>query len=161
ASDSVETLFYIYLTLLLTALAGVTLGLLISALTSNSDRATSFVPVVLIPQIIFGGAIVPLSQIGPVGELLPQFMASMSGYYSAGTLTNLDAIPSPRILFNGPPPEQATQIERLFNGGIRYDNPDWYLIPTRHPEFNVNVTFQWAMLGLIIVASIIFIFAFQ
>jgi ABC-type multidrug transport system ATPase subunit len=161
AKNSSETLFYIFLTLLLTALAGVTLGLLISALTSNSDRATSFVPVTLIPQIIFGGAIVSLEKMGPIGSFISQFMAAKWGYYASGTLANLDSIPSPRIQFNGPPPEQAAQIEKLFNGGIRYEAPDWYLIPNRDPEFNVTVTFQWEMLALIIVTSLVFIFVFQ
>ncbi|NWJ94612.1 MAG: FHA domain-containing protein [Chloroflexi bacterium] len=159
--NSLETLFYIFLTLMLTALAGVTLGLLISALTSNSDRATSFVPVALIPQIIFGGAIVSLEKMGPVGSFISHFMATKWGYYATGTLTNLDSIPSPRLRFNGPPPEQATQIERLFNGGIKYETPDWYLIPTRDADFNVAVTFQWEMLGLIMAVSLVLIFVFQ
>jgi len=45
----------IYATLLLTAIAAETLGLLISASVSNADRAQSLVPIVLIPQIIFVG----------------------------------------------------------------------------------------------------------
>lgn len=45
----------IYLALLLASLAGMALGLLISALVSNADRAQSLVPIVLIPQIIFVG----------------------------------------------------------------------------------------------------------
>ncbi len=157
--SSIETLGYIFITLLLTALAGVTLGLLISAVTSNSDRATGFVPIVLIPQIIFSGAVVALD--GVVGNVISAFMPSRWGYRAVGTLANLDAIPPPRIRFNGPPPENALQIERLFNGGIKYQAPDWYLIPLRSPEFNLSVTLQWAMLGLIIAASLIFIFIFQ
>ena len=45
----------IFLTLLLASLAGMTLGLWISALVSNADRAQSLVPIILIPQIIFVG----------------------------------------------------------------------------------------------------------
>jgi hypothetical protein len=45
----------IYVTLLLASLAGMTLGLLISALVTNADRAQSLVPIILIPQIIFVG----------------------------------------------------------------------------------------------------------
>lgn len=160
-NGSAETLFYLYLTLILTALAGVLMGLLISAVSSNSDRATSFVPIALIPQIIFGGAIVSLESMGPVGDFISRFAAARWGYKALGTLANLESIPSPRINFNGPPPEQAAQIERLFNGGIRYQNPDWYLIPNRTPEFNVNVTLQWAVLGLIILVSLLLIFVFQ
>ncbi len=158
---SPETLFYVYLTLLLTALGGVALGLLISAVTSNSDRATSFVPVALIPQIIFSGALVSLDKLGVIGQFLSQAIVSRWGYYATGTLANLESVTPPRISFNGPPPEQAAAIERLFNGGIKYDAPDWYLIPTRTPEFNVNVIWQWAALGLIILACLVLTFIFQ
>ncbi len=51
----------IYITMALTSLAGLMLGLTISAIASNTDRAMSFVPLVLIPQVIFSGAIFKLS----------------------------------------------------------------------------------------------------
>ena len=44
------------LNLYLTALGGVGLGLLISALAGNSDKAMSLVPLVLIPQVLFSGS---------------------------------------------------------------------------------------------------------
>ena len=43
----------IYITVALTALAGLTLGLTISAIVPNSDRAMSFLPLLLLPQVIF------------------------------------------------------------------------------------------------------------
>lgn len=49
----------IYITLVLTSLAGLMIGLAISALSPNNDRAVSFVPIILIPQVIFSGAIIP------------------------------------------------------------------------------------------------------
>ncbi len=49
-----------YITLTLTSLAGLMLGLTISAIAPNNDRAISIVPVILIPQVIFSGAIIPL-----------------------------------------------------------------------------------------------------
>src|SRR5260221_2187288 len=48
----------VYITLALTNLAGLMLGLAISALAPNSDRAMSLVPLVLIPQVIFSGVII-------------------------------------------------------------------------------------------------------
>ena len=50
----------IYLTLLLTALAGAAMGLALSSLTTSSDRAMSRVPLLLIPQIIFSGFVFKL-----------------------------------------------------------------------------------------------------
>jgi ABC transport system ATP-binding/permease protein len=50
----------VYVTLALTALAGLMIGLTVSAIAPNNDRAISFVPIILIPQVIFSGAIIPL-----------------------------------------------------------------------------------------------------
>lgn len=49
-----------YITLSLTALTGLMIGLTISAIAPNNDRAVSIVPIILIPQVIFSGAIIPL-----------------------------------------------------------------------------------------------------
>ncbi len=49
-----------YTTLALTALLGLMIGLTISAVAPNTDRAVSFVPIVLIPLVLFAGALVPL-----------------------------------------------------------------------------------------------------
>src|SRR5436305_890955 len=45
----------VYITMALTSLAGLMLGLLVSSVVANSDRATSLIPVVLLPQVIFAG----------------------------------------------------------------------------------------------------------
>ncbi len=50
----------IYITMALTSLAGLMLGLTVSALVPNNDRAMSIVPLVLIPQVIFSGIIFKL-----------------------------------------------------------------------------------------------------
>ena len=49
-----------YITLALTSLGGLMVGLTVSAAAPNNDRAISLVPLVLIPQIIFAGALIPL-----------------------------------------------------------------------------------------------------
>jgi hypothetical protein len=49
-----------YISLALTALAGIMVGLLVSALAPNEDTANNLIPFVLIPQIIFAGAEIPL-----------------------------------------------------------------------------------------------------
>jgi ABC-type multidrug transport system ATPase subunit len=50
----------IYITMALTALAGLMTGLLISAIVPNNDRAMSLVPLPLIPQVIFAGVLFSL-----------------------------------------------------------------------------------------------------
>jgi len=49
-----------YITLVLTSLTGLMTGLAISAIAPNNDRAISFVPIILIPQVICSGAIIAL-----------------------------------------------------------------------------------------------------
>lgn len=52
----------IYITLALTSLVGAMLGLVVSALSPNSDRAMSFIPIILIPQVIFSGFLFALNK---------------------------------------------------------------------------------------------------
>ena len=58
----------IYITLALTSLAGLMSGLTISTVAPNTDRAMSFVPLVLIPQVIFSGMLFNLNT--PVLQVL-------------------------------------------------------------------------------------------
>jgi ABC transport system ATP-binding/permease protein len=53
-------LLEVYITMALTSLAGLMLGLAISALARNADRAVSLVPLVIVPQVIFSGIIFKL-----------------------------------------------------------------------------------------------------
>lgn len=47
------------------SLTSVGMGLLVSAFVSNADKAISLVPILLVPQIILSGAIVPVSAVKP------------------------------------------------------------------------------------------------
>ena len=51
----------VYITMALSALAGLMLGLTLSAIAPNTDRAVSFVPLILIPQVIFSGILFKLN----------------------------------------------------------------------------------------------------
>jgi ABC transport system ATP-binding/permease protein len=51
----------VYITIALTSLAGLMLGLTISAVAPNNDRAMSFLPLLLLPQVIFAGTVFPLT----------------------------------------------------------------------------------------------------
>ena len=52
--------------LVLTSIAAVGMGLAISAVVRSEDQATSFIPLALIPQLLFAGAIVPVERMGDV-----------------------------------------------------------------------------------------------
>ncbi len=74
----------IFITVALTTLAGLMLGLAISALAPNTDRAMAFVPIMLIPQVIFSGIIFKLGT--PILQAFGALFAarwSMSGLGSS------------------------------------------------------------------------------
>ncbi len=57
---------------LLTAMVGLALGLLVSAMVKTSEMATSLVPLILIPQILFSGLVgVPQGTAKVIGTLMP------------------------------------------------------------------------------------------
>ena len=60
------------LIVILTGIVGIALGLLVSAMVRTSEMATSLVPLLLIPQIIFGGLVgVPKGAAKYVGAIMP------------------------------------------------------------------------------------------
>src|SRR5258706_2402168 len=55
-----------------TAMVGIALGLLVSAMVKTSEMATSLVPLILIPQILFSGLVgVPQGTAKVIGTLMP------------------------------------------------------------------------------------------
>lgn len=70
----------------LVSLVGLMLGLCISAVAPNSDRAVSFVIIVLIPQIIFANVIFSL---GNASEVLSWLMPSRWGMQVLGSIVGL------------------------------------------------------------------------
>ncbi len=88
----------LFTTMMLVALAGTSIGLLISTFSKTSDQAISIVPLVLIPQILFAGLIFEIPQ--PEGlfdkervvEVLSWPMVSRWGLDALGTSSNLNAL---------------------------------------------------------------------
>ncbi len=82
--------FEFYATTFITAVASTAMGLFVSSLFTNADRAMTVVPFLLMPQILFSGLIFKLS--GAV-EIISWFAVcrwSMEGY---GTTANLNDLP--------------------------------------------------------------------
>jgi ABC-type multidrug transport system ATPase subunit/ABC-type multidrug transport system permease subunit len=77
--------------LLLTAFAAVGMGLLMSAAVRTQDQATSFIPLILIPQLFFGGSIVPIATMSaPLAALSNVIVANWS-YAGLGSELGLNA----------------------------------------------------------------------
>ena len=77
----------LYVSLLLTSLVGLMIGLLISALAPNTDRAISLVPIVLIPQIIFSNVVFSLS--GTAGKIISYLMPARWGMQAMGSIAHV------------------------------------------------------------------------
>ncbi|HEU5367004.1 MAG TPA: FHA domain-containing protein, partial [Ktedonobacterales bacterium] len=61
----------LYISLALTALAGLMVGLALSALAPNADRAISLVPLIMLPEIIFSGTMFQLSGVlGTIADIM-------------------------------------------------------------------------------------------
>ncbi len=73
----------------LTEIAGLSMGLLISAVSANPDRAMALVPIALIPQLIFAGALVPVPRMLLPAEAVSQVMISKWALQLTGGLTDL------------------------------------------------------------------------
>lgn len=70
----VRGMFLIYfLWTFLTAVSGISLGLLVSALVPNSKTGAMLVPLILIPQLIFGGALIKYDEMNRDPDLLYSF----------------------------------------------------------------------------------------
>jgi ABC-type multidrug transport system ATPase subunit len=77
----------IYITMFLTSIAGLMLGLALSALAPNNDRATSFIPILLIPQVIFSGVIFTLAS--PIMQIVGGFFAERWAMAAMGSTIGL------------------------------------------------------------------------
>lgn len=74
--------------LLATGIAAVAMGLLLSTLSRSQDQATSFIPLALLPQLLFAGAIVPVSKMGSAIAAISN--AAFSRWSFSGVGTTLD-----------------------------------------------------------------------
>lgn len=83
-------LLEIFITTFITAVASAAMGLLVSSLFTNADRAMTVAPILLMPQILFSGLIFKLSGATEIISWIAVCRWSMEGY---GTTANLNELP--------------------------------------------------------------------
>ncbi len=106
----------IYISAALTALAGLMIGLTVSAIAPNNDRAMSFVPIILIPQVIFSGIIFALNNAGL--QFLGSFFAARWAMAAMGSSVGLheDSLGNPHDwAYAGTLYSTNTQAEAVFH----------------------------------------------
>jgi ABC-type multidrug transport system ATPase subunit/pSer/pThr/pTyr-binding forkhead associated (FHA) protein len=77
--------------LILTSWATVAIGLVVSTLARSVDQATSLIPLLLIPQLLFGAALVPFARMSTPIKALADLMVSRWAFAGAGHAINMNA----------------------------------------------------------------------
>ena len=72
------------------AWAAVSMGLAVSAVAGSVDQATSFVPLLLIPQLLFAGAVVPYESMQALGRIASLFVVASWGFASIGNVADMN-----------------------------------------------------------------------
>ena len=105
----------IYITMALTSLAGLMLGLTVSALVPNNDRAMSIVPLVLIPQVIFSGIIFKLGN--PILQILGAFFPARWAMAAMGSSVGIhgNLIGADDFSFQGTLYSEYSQVTATFH----------------------------------------------
>jgi ABC-type multidrug transport system ATPase subunit/pSer/pThr/pTyr-binding forkhead associated (FHA) protein len=86
---SFSVLSEFYLTLLLATLSGMVLGLLVSAIAPNQNIAPLLTIIVLVPQITFGGGVLPINTMGTPGLIINHLSLTKWSFESLVTITGL------------------------------------------------------------------------
>jgi len=82
--------FEIFLVCVVCAWAAIALGLWLSAAVTTPDQSTSSVPLLLIPQLLFAGAIIPFTSFNVVLKAVGDLMISRWALSALGNIIGLD-----------------------------------------------------------------------
>jgi ABC-type multidrug transport system ATPase subunit/pSer/pThr/pTyr-binding forkhead associated (FHA) protein len=80
----------LFAVLIATSFVAVGMGLLISAVVSSEDQATSFIPLALIPQLLFAGAIVPVERMSSAMEWVANLVFARWSFADAGSVVDMN-----------------------------------------------------------------------
>jgi len=86
---SIEVVVGMYITLVLATIAGMVMGLLGSAISPNQNVAPLIAIIFLVPQIIFGGGVLPVDTFGPPGQMINQISLTKWSFEALVTITGL------------------------------------------------------------------------
>jgi len=105
----------LYCTIVLAGLAGISLGLCVSAVASTPDKATSLIPIVLVPQVLFAGIMFALE--GLPGAL-SYAVSSRAAVDAMSATVGTNALSSPMNLLRDEPRYAHTSSVLLVAWGL-------------------------------------------
>ena len=94
----------LYVSLVLAGAAGIALGLCISAVASTPDKATSLIPIVLVPQVIFAGVMFALT--GPM-EVFSRIVSARAAVDAMSAIADTNRLYVPPFVPLLPEPASA------------------------------------------------------
>jgi ABC-type multidrug transport system ATPase subunit/pSer/pThr/pTyr-binding forkhead associated (FHA) protein len=150
----------LYIALVAGSIAGIAMGLVISAIAPNPDRASILVPLVLIPQIIFGG---PLINTGGnfVVQGIAQLMVTKWTWRALGSTLRIDDVPVQPVRLDGFEPQQIAQLtQQNTNPNIVNRDGVLYYIASVGRDFNFIPPVYLFILGFFIVVSLALVAVF-
>jgi len=155
------------LTLLMAAMSGALLGLLISAATSSTDQATALIPVILIPQFIFAGVLMPDMATSPIAKIATskwavEAMATLTQADLAGKEGKLAEVEAEAVasLPAGAPADTSAEAKSIARAeAIAAWDESWR--EQFGAVFNVNVQHRFLAMGLIMIGMVVLILLFQ
>ncbi len=80
----------LFVTIVIEAISALALGLLASAAVTNAAQAALALPMLCFPQVLFGGAIVPVDEMAGPGRLMSLGLANRHAFEALGRELNLD-----------------------------------------------------------------------
>jgi len=122
-SLSAAKLGELLLTLLLTSISALTLGLLASASVSSPSQATLMLPMLCFPQVLFVGAFLPVPVMALPGRLLSMLMSNRWAFEGLGDTVGLSHLWSAGGSPLGPP--LLASYGGTFNGTVQ---TYWYVL---------------------------------
>ena len=153
---------FLYVILVTGSISGIALGLIISALAPNPDRASILVPLILIPQVIFGGPLIGGGG-GFVVQAISQLMVTKWTWRALGSTLRLDDVPLQPVQLQGFTPLQVAQLTQqtqnpnLIPGG----GGDLFYRPPVGADFSFIPPIYLFVLGCFILVSFILVAFFM
>jgi ABC transport system ATP-binding/permease protein len=81
---------FLFVTIVIEATSALALGLLASAAVSNAAQAALALPMLCFPQVLFGGAIVPVDQMATPGRMMSLVLSNRHAFAALGRGLDLD-----------------------------------------------------------------------
>jgi len=87
--EPAATVLTFIVVLIIVGSIAVLLGLLVSAFSTSQDQATAIIPLLLVPQLLFGGEIVQYTEMQPLVKVFSALVPSRWGFAAAGHVVHM------------------------------------------------------------------------